>query len=105
MNVTHIFELLILLISAILSAFLIPYIKAKVGQDRLNKIMLYVEIAVDAAEQIFDKTQGAEKKEYVLKYLEGVFEANGMKVDMETLSNMIEAQVLQLHDQLKESEE
>lgn len=102
MNITHIIELAILLVFAIISAFVVPVLKQKLGQDKLNKILTYVEIAVTAADQLFNTDQGQEKKEYVLAYLNAELERLGLTVDMETLENMIEAQVLILHNQLKE---
>lgn len=103
MNITQICALAILLVFAIISAFVVPVLKQKVGQDKLNKILMYVEIAVAAAEQLYNADQGAEKKAYVLEYLNAELAKHGLVVDMETLENLIESQVLILHNQLKEN--
>lgn len=103
MNITQICSLAILLVFAIISAFVVPVLKQKVGQDKLNKILMYVEIAVAAAEQLYNADQGAEKKAYVLAYLNEELAKHGLVVDMETLENLIESQVLILHNQLKEN--
>lgn len=103
MNITQICSLAILLVFAIVSAFVVPVLKQKLGQDKLNKILMYVEIAVAAAEQLYNSDQGAEKKAYVLAYLNEELAKLGLVVDMETLENLIESQVLILHNQLKES--
>ena len=39
---------------------LVPWVKSKVSQDQLVLIKEIVKIAVKAAEQLFEKTQGAE---------------------------------------------
>jgi LL-H family phage holin len=102
MDITHILQLAILLISAIVAAFVIPILKQKLGRDKLNRILVYVEAAVTAAEQLYNSEQGQEKKAYVLEYLNTELAKNGLTVDMETLENLIEAQVLILHNQLKQ---
>lgn len=101
MDITHIFELAILLVSAIVSAFVIPLLKQKLERDKLDKVLTYVEIAVTAADQLFSTEQGAEKKAYVVAYLNEELAKRGLTVDVETLENMIEAQVLLLHNELK----
>ena len=42
MDITNIFELVILLISALVATFVIPLLKQKFGQEKLNKVMTYV---------------------------------------------------------------
>lgn len=101
MDITNIFELVILLLSALVATFVIPLLKQKFGQEKLNKVMTYVEIAVQAADQLFATDEGKAKKEYVVNYLTEMLKKQGLTVDMETLENMIEAEVLKLHKQLK----
>ena len=96
MDITNIFQLVILLLSALVATFVIPLLKQK-----LNKVMTYVEIAVHAADQLFSTDEGKAKKEYVVNYLTEMLKKQGLTVDMETLENMIEAEVLKLHKQLK----
>ena len=80
----------------LVSAFLIPWIKERVGADKLKKWQAYVEIAVKAAEQLYNANEGAEKKAYVLQYLA----ERGIKFDSDTVDKMIESAVLTLHHEL-----
>ena len=64
----------------------------------LEKIFKYVEIFVSAAYQLFEACDGKEKKAYVLQRLEEM----NFKIDSETLDAFIEAEVLKLHNNLKE---
>ena len=57
------------LILAIVSAYVIPWIKSKVNQDKLDKIQQYAEYAVRYAEQVYTEDQFKEKKEYVYNYI------------------------------------
>lgn len=96
MDYTDIIKAVITLITTLLSAFLIPYIKSKYSEAQIKKWQGIVDIGVAAAEQLYNTEQAQEKKTYVLKYL---YE-KGIKLDADTIENMIESSVLHLHDQL-----
>ena len=96
MDYTQIISAVIALISALVSAFLIPWIKTKIDADKLQTVRTYVEIGVKAAEQLYNANEGAEKKAYVLHYLA----ERGIKFDSDTVDKMIESAVLTLHHEL-----
>ena len=96
MDYTEIILGIIGLIVAVLSAFLIPYIKSKYTKEQIDRWENIINNGVAAAEQLYNSNQGKEKKEYVLKYLQ----ENGVNLDMATIENMIEASVLRLHNEL-----
>ena len=65
-DLTQIVLAIITLAVSLITAFLIPYLKSKVGADNLDTIRFWVNIAVEAAEMIYVGTgRGQEKKEYV----------------------------------------
>lgn len=74
----------------------LPLARAKWGAENVNEFLSWVRIAVTAAEQIYDVTQGAQKKRYVLEFLH----SRGYKVDEEEVNIAIEAAVLELHTEL-----
>ena len=79
MDYTEIISAVIALISALVSAFLIPWIKERVGADKLKKWQAYVEIAVRAAEQLYNANEGAEKKAYSRRCkLQGLLHCTGL---------------------------
>lgn len=96
MDYTKIITTFIAFVAALLSAFIVPYLKEKIGSDKLKKWQLIVETAVRAAEQLYNSDQGQEKKAYVLQYLA----SKGIKFDDETVDKMIESAVLMLHHEL-----
>lgn len=96
MNITEILEAVVYLIVAALSLFVIPAIKNKVGAQNMAAFLKWVDIAVAAAEQLYDSADGKAKKEYVLSYLSG----KGFCVDGEELELAIEAAVNRLHHEL-----
>ena len=100
MDYTQIISAVIALISALVSAFLIPWIKTKIDAEKLQTVQAYVEIGVKAAEQLYAASEGDKKKAYVISFLAG----KGIKFDVETVDKLIEAAVLQLHHELYGSE-
>lgn len=92
-DLTQVVSAVITLIVALISAFLIPYLKSKLSADKLQKVQFWVNIAVEAAEMIYVGTgRGQEKKEYVLSFLN----SKGFSLNMTEIDNLIEAAVLKL---------
>ena len=96
MNITEILEAVVYLIVVLLSAFAVPAIKNKVGAQNMDTFLKWVDIAVAAAEQVYESTQGSVKKMYVLSYLE----SKGFNVDEDELNLAIEAAVNRLHNEM-----
>lgn len=97
-DLTPVFNAVIALAAALATAFLIPWIRSKTTAEQRDELLIWVDIAVAAAEQIFTGSgRGDEKKEYVLKFLE----ERGFKVDFETLNMLIELAVKELKDEVE----
>lgn len=95
-NITEIILAFIALISALVSTFVIPWLKKKVGAENMTDFLRWVEIGVAAAEQIYASFATAEKKQYVIDFLyEKGFSYNELEVDA-----AIEAAVIKLHNRL-----
>ena len=92
-DLTEIIVALLTLIFSLVSAHLIPYLKSKVTAEQLETIKLWVTIAVEAAEMIYEGTgRGEEKKAYVVQFLN----SKGFHLDTKEIDNIIEAVVLEL---------
>lgn len=98
MELTEVVKIVIELIVAVASLWLVPWIKAKLSAEEIADMLRWVEIAVSAAEQLYDATQGSVKKKYVVSFLE----ERGYHVDETEMNLMIEAAVLKLHRGLTE---
>ena len=96
MNITEILEGVVYVLVAILSLFVIPAIKERVGAQNMANFLKWVDIAVAAAEQLYDSAEGEAKKDYVLNYLT----TQGYEVDELELDMAIEAAVNRLHHEL-----
>lgn len=92
-DLTNIVEIVLMLLAALITTFLIPYIKSKVSTEDFETLKSWVRIAVNAAEMIYSETgMGANKKAYVIEFLN----SKGYTLDIDTLNNLIEAAVLEL---------
>lgn len=101
MKTIDIFYVVLSILSILVSGVLIPILKQKYGQQKINNTLDIVKIAVNAAEQIYSKRgQGDLKKEYVIQYLKD----KGIKIKDDELNIMIEACVLELNKWKKEVE-
>ncbi len=90
MDITPVLNAVIALAAAVVTAFVIPWIKSKTTAAQREEINSWVKIAVTAAEQIYlGAGKGKEKKEYVLKFLE----EKNLKIDEESVDLMIESAV------------
>lgn len=90
---TPILEAVATLAVAIITTFVVPYIKSKTTLEQQTQLNAWVKIAVTAAEQVYEGPgQGDKKKVYVLTWLAG----HGIAVDEDKLDAMIEAAVYEL---------
>ncbi len=99
-DITPIIEAVIGLVAAIVTAVVIPYIKTRTTAQERQELRDWVNIAVTAAEQLYKGSgRGAEKKEYVFKWLR----ERGITVDTEKLDALVESAVYGLPEAAHES--
>lgn len=92
-NITPVLQAVVGLCAAVITTFVVPYIKSKTTAEQQKKANAYVKIAVTAAEQIYNESdQGDKKKAYVLTWLAN----HGIAIDEDELDAMIEAAVYEL---------
>lgn len=104
-DLTQIILAVIALIGAILTGFVIPWLKSKINVEngKINEtqaalLKLAINTAVKAAEQLFNSDEGQKKKAYVLDILK----AQGYEVDQIALDAAIEAAVYNLKEKINE---
>lgn len=90
-------EVVIGILATLVATKVIPWIHSKFDQEQLDFIKAVAKIAVRAAEQLFDKAQGAEKLEYAMHFVLSALAEKGIVIDEELLRSYIEAAVLELH--------
>ena len=93
-DITTIVEAVISLAVALATAFFIPWLKAKIDEEKLIELVRWVDIAVKAAEMIYTESgMGKFKKNYVKSFLE----SKGYSYDSESIDVLIESAVLALN--------
>ena len=95
-DLTQIILALIALLSAVLTGYIIPLLKAKLSveegkltETQANMLKLAADTAVKAAEQYYKSDEGQKKKSYVLDLLS----QQGYQVDAATVDAAIESAV------------
>ena len=95
---TLLFEGILTVLFALVTLYVIPWIKSKVTAEELADIIKWVKIAVQAAEMIYKESgMGKAKKDYVLTFLAD----KGIKYDERQIDSLIESAVLELKEQMK----
>lgn len=97
MDLTPVCNAFIALLAAIITAFFIPWLKSRTSAQDREAMLVWVDIAVAAAEQLYHNLNGAERKAYVLDFLAG----KGYRINDQALGSAIEAAVLRLHKSLE----
>ncbi|MCI9587894.1 MAG: holin [Oscillospiraceae bacterium] len=95
-NMTPILQASIALIAALVSAFLIPWLRRNTTAKEREELLKWVSIAVEAAQQLHYQLEGADRKSYVRAFLT----EQGFDVDDQAVDAAIESAVLELHREL-----
>ena len=92
-DLTMIANAIIALAAAIITTYIIPWIKSKMTDEQRRDVLAWVDVAVKAAEQIYKGPgRGAEKKRFVLKYLKD----KGYTLDDKSVELALEAAVKEI---------
>ena len=104
MDITVILELMIKLIFAVLTIFVVPKLKAliseKVAESDQKKIIRWVELAVQAAEEA--ERSGLIDKKAKYQYAKDFLEKRGVTFDADTMQALIDSTCWELFNQFKE---
>lgn len=99
-DITVLLQLLIYIIVAIISAYLIPIAKSKMSKNQQELLAYWLEMAVYAAEEAANanKIPKSEKMQYAIDFLD----KKGIKYDKNTIEVMIDSKVRELINQFKD---
>ena len=83
---------LIPVIGAIITAYVVPFIKNKIGTERLDNIDYWIKKGVEAAEVLFDAPKsGEQKKAYVIDFINKMFNSKKTVITTEQIEVLLEA--------------
>lgn len=90
-------KIVVSICAALITAYLIPYIKTLKEDSRYEALVEMVEVAVRAAEQTFRESgQGARKKEEVMTFVREWMQGHGISISSYQLDQLIECAVYQM---------
>lgn len=96
-DLTPIIQAAITLVAALITVYLIPWLKSRTTVEQQTYIRMAVQVAVYAAEKAYGAGHGEEK----LAYAEKVLAGHNVRLDTKTLKAMIDAQIkeMEMRDQ------
>lgn len=92
----EILKLVVMLAVLVVTRYLIPLVKEKVGNDKLEVIAQWARYAVLKAQQVLWTESGADRKAYVTEFLKEMLIAKNISISDEQLDILIEAAVKQM---------
>ena len=97
-NLPQIVDALFFILAYIVTRQLIPLIKTKIDENKLNDILHWCQVFVESAQRLdkSGKLEGLSKKEYVMNELNNYIANKGYQFTDEQLQNIRRAAVLTL---------
>lgn len=90
---TKLVEAIVTVALVIVSAYVVPWLKNKIGEDKYNQILDYAETVVRSAEKIYTPEEWAVKKSYAVSMLNAKIKALGINLSAEEINAIIEGAV------------
>ena len=94
---TPLFEALVVLLSSVITIVIVPALRERYGNEKLEKARSWVQIAVYAAEKMYGAGKGDEK----LAYAEQILAEHKIKLDTATIKAMVDAEILKMQQATK----
>lgn len=92
-DLTPIFQAIIILVAALITRYVVPWIKAKTTLDQRREIRDLVSILVFAAEKLYTGSGRGEEK---LAWVKERLDAHGYKLDTDELVELVNAEIAKL---------
>lgn len=92
----EIIKVIVMVAVLIITRYLVPWIKRKIGVDKLEEAEKWAKYAVLKAQQVLWAEKGQDKKAYVTEFLKEILIAKNIALSDEQLDVLIEAAVKQM---------
>ncbi len=94
--VFEVVKIIIMVAALVVTRYLVPWIKDKIGADQLAVVEKWAKYAVLKAQQVLWEQDGVDKKAYVTEFLKEILMAKNIALSDEQLDVLIEAAVKQM---------
>lgn len=91
--ITEITRAIVSVILILISAYVIPWLKNKIGEDKYATIIEYAEIVVRSAEKMYTVEEWAQKKAYAVNMLSSKAKELGIDINEKEINAIIEGAV------------
>lgn len=96
----QVFLSIIPVLGAVITYFIVPYIKANVDSVKLAQYKEWAVSAVKTAEMLWNNTgHGTDKKQYVIDFLNKMFNSKKIVITEEQMNVLIESAVKEMKEQ------
>lgn len=89
-------KLIVMIAVLLIMRYAIPWIRSRIGVEKMAEIEKWAEKAVLMAQQVYWEKSGEERKEIVTKFLQEMLIAKNISISEEQLNILIEAAVKQM---------
>lgn len=90
-------KLVVMILAALVTRYLIPWLKARTENDTMSAIIDWTAQAVLAAEQVQGAGNGEHKKYLVREFVQKILAEKGVELTDEEIDTIIEAAVKQMN--------
>lgn len=94
--VFEVIKLVVMVAALVIARYLIPWLKEKIGTDKLAQIEKWTRYAVEMAQQVHWSETGQDKKAIVTEFLKEILTAKNISISDEQLDVLIEAAVKEM---------
>lgn len=92
----EIVKIIVMFAALVVTRYLVPWVKEKIGADKLAVAEKWAKYAVLKAQQVLWSESGADKKTYVSEFLKEILIDKNIALSDEQLDVLIEAAVKQM---------
>lgn len=92
----EVIKVIVMIAVLVVARYMVPWIKEKIGADKLAQIEKWTKYAVEMAQQVHWTETGEDKKAIVTKFLKEMLTAKNIALSDEQLDVLIEAAVKEM---------
>ncbi len=92
----EVIKIVVMVAALLISRYLVPWLKEKIGADKLAVAEKWAKYAVLKAQQVLWEKDGQDRKAYVVEFLKEILIAKNIALSDEQLDVLIEAAVKQM---------
>lgn len=91
--ITKLVEAIVTVVIVLISAYVIPWLKGKIGDDKYALIVEFADIVVRSAEKLYTPEEYAQKKRYAVEMVQKKAEEIGITITADEINAIIEGAV------------